>query len=92
MTLPPLHIQTARDAGRTGLSDWQGKTGQKLDRRSGEADERVRYAPLAAEGARYQSLRHRRYCASGRMLIPAVAEQRGRGAFLVEARGFHEQE
>lgn len=92
MTHAPLHIQTARDEGRDGLSGAEVMVGDVLGRPSRAADERVRSAWLTAQGARHQSLRYPRASASGRMLTPAVAERRGRGAFLVEVRGFHEQE
>lgn len=92
MTLLPLDIQTSRGNDRDGSSGYEGKVGHTLTRRSGEAEELVRHALLTAEGARHQSLRAVRNRASGRMLTPVVAERRGRGAFLVEARGFHEQE
>lgn len=92
MTHAPLHIQTPRGDGRDGLSGAEVMMGSVLERRSGVAVERVRPAWLTVNGVCHQSLRCQRASASGRMLTPAMAKQRGRGAFLVEVRGFHEQE
>lgn len=92
MTKHPLHIQTPRGIDREGLSGGERGVGCEIDHRACAKDELVRSARLTGIGACHQSLRNVRNCASGRMLTPVVAKRRGRGAFLVEARGFHEQE